>query len=181
MQQHSILGQRLKLSMRRNPLIFTRKETVERLQEVKSFLGNKERLAFRAAKTKFLPEGYDPESDESYYAAPQLEDHYVKFLSERVLTLVSANWFTDLSFRKLSTVDFVCWDLAGHASTGSVIDIAFYPWKRDDNSDTLVATATKFASIWLGTWHHAPVIAWRQAGSAAIKVESPPKYSDLIK
>jgi hypothetical protein len=166
---------------KRNPLIFTRKETVERLQEVKSLLGNKERLAFRAAKTKFVPEGYDPDSDESYFSAPRLEDERIKFLNERILVLTSTGWLKDLSFKKLNAVDFVCWDLAGQASIGSVVDIAFYKWERDGDEYLTDLPATKFASVWLGTWHHAPLVAWRQAKSPAIKVEPLPKYSDLIK
>ena len=164
-----------------NPLRFTRKETVERLQEVKSFLGNKERLAFRAAKVCLLPEGYDPHSDESYFSAPRLQTQHTKFISERALTVTADSWFTDLSFRKLNAVDFVCWDLAGQASIGAVVDIAFYKWERVDDDYIDEVPATKLASVWLGTWHHSPIVAWRQAKSPAIKLESLPKYSDLIK
>jgi hypothetical protein len=167
--------------MRRNSLIFTRKETVERLQEVKSFLGNKERLAFRAAKVCLLPDGYDAHSDESYFTAPRLEACHGKYLSERILAVTAGTWFTDLSFRKLNAIDFVCWDLAGQASIGAVVDIAFYKWERVDDDYVNEVPATKLASVWLGTWHHSPIVAWRQAKSPAIKLESLPKYSDLIK
>lgn len=166
---------------KRNPLIFTRKETVERLQEVKSLLGNKERLAFKNAKTRFLPDGYDAESDESYFSAPRLAAEHERFLRERVLVLTANDWFKDLSFRKLNAVDFVCWDLAGQATIGTVIDIAFYKWERVNDDYVDEVPATKFASVWLGSWHYSPIIAWRQAKSPAIKLESLPKYSDLIK
>jgi hypothetical protein len=166
---------------KRNSLCFTRKETVERLQEVKSFLGNKERLAFRAAKVCLLPEGYDAHSDESYFSAPRLEAEHTKFLGERALTVTASNWFADLSFRKLNAIDFVCWDLAGQASIGAVVDIVFYKWERVDDGYIDEVPATKLASVWLGTWHHSPIVAWRHAKSATIKLESLPKYSDLIK
>jgi len=166
---------------KRNSLIFTRKETVDRLQETKSFLGNKERLAFRATKLQLLPADYDADSDESYFSAPRLEDFHLQSLRERITCLVSTQWFTDFSFRKLNAVDFVCWDLAGQAPVGTVVDIAFYKWERNGDDYLNDVPATKFASVWLGTWHHAPIVAWRRANSTVIKFESLPKYSDLIK
>jgi hypothetical protein len=166
---------------KRSPLVFTRKETVDRLQEVKNFLGNKERLAFRATKLRFLPANYDAGSDESYFSSPKLEEFCVQSLKERIACMIRDQWFTDVSFRKLNAVDFVCWDLAGQAPAGTVIDIAFYKWERSGDDYLNNIPATKFASVWLGTWHHAPVVVWRQAGSSVIKTEIPPAYSDLIK
>jgi hypothetical protein len=166
---------------KRNPLTFTRKETVDRLQEVKNFLGNKERLAFRATKLQILPAGYDASSDDSYFSAPKLEDFYVQSLKEQISTLTSNQWFTNQSFRKLNAIDFVCWDLAGQAPIGTVVDIAFYKWERNGDEYLTEVPATKFASIWLGTWHHAPVVVWRSAASLAFRVETLPAYSDLIK
>lgn len=169
------------MTMRHNPFRFTRKETVDRLQAVKTLIANKERLAYRAAKVRLLPEGYKPEADESYYAAPKLEDYHVQFLTERAICIASGDWFRDLSFRKLNAVDFVCWDLAGQASIGNVVDIVFYPWERNGDNYINEVPATKLASVWLGTWHHSPIIAWRTAKSPAVKVETLPAYSDLIK
>lgn len=163
----------------RDPLHFTRKETVERLQDVKSYIGNKERLAFRFSKLQWLPDGYLPGHDESYYAAPKLEAERIQLLRDRVTILTADHWNDDRSFRKLPAVDFVCWDLGGQASIGLVIDIGFYSYVRHDKPED--ETGTKFASVWLGTWHHAPILAWRHAKSPSITVDSLPKYSDLIK
>ena len=160
---------------------FTRKETVERLQDVKSYIGNKERLAFRFSKLLWLPNGYLPGHDESYYAAPKLEADRIKLLRDRGTIPTVEHGNDDRSFKKLPAVDFVCWDLGGYASIGSVIDIGFYSWKKPDCNEIHEAVGTKFASVWLGTWHHAPILAWRLAKSPAITVDSLPKYSDLIK
>lgn len=165
----------------RDPLRFTRKETVERLQDVKSYIGNKERLAFRYSKLQWLPEGYLPDDDESYYSAPKLESERIQLLGDRVITLTAKHWNDDRSFKKLPAVDFVCWDLGGQASIGLVIDIGFYSWKKPDCSEIHEAVATRLACVWLGTWHHAPLLAWRKAESASINFDSLPKYSDLIK
>ena len=165
----------------RDPLRFTRKETVERLQEVKSYIGNKERLAFRYAKLQWLPEGYLPDDDESYYSAPRLEHERIQLLGERATVLTAKNWNADRSFRRLPAVDFVCWDLGGQASIGLVIDIGFYSYRRHDKVVDDDEKVTKFASVWLGTWHHAPLLAWRKAKPATINFDSLPKYSDLIK
>lgn len=165
----------------RDPLRFTRKETVERLQEVKSYIGNKERLAFRFAKLQWLPDGYLPDDDESYYSAPKLEPERLMLLGKRATILTAKHWNDDRSFRKLNAIDFVCWELGGQASIGLVIDIGFYSYKRHDQPDKEDETGTKFASVWLGTWHHAPILAWRQAKSSSATIDSLPKYSDLIK
>ena len=167
---------------RRDPYWFTRKESVDRLQSVKGLLGNKERLAYRASALTVLPDHYDPLDDKSYYSAPLFPETGCQLLASRLLSLTPDRWLdvkcvnSGLRFRRLPAVDFVCWDLGGRTPIGAIIDLAFYSWKEDSD----LPRASKFASVWLGTWHHCPLVAWRSSNGEHAKFDYLPEFFDLL-
>lgn len=153
----------------RNPRQFTKKETIERLQEVKSYLGNKDRLSFCLSGI-CVPSGYKPEEDESYYAAPQLENSSFKWLADNTRSFIGHDWRNDPRFLSGSASKFVDYSFKDGAVIGQCVVVVFYSYKDGGT--------TKVSSLWLGTWHHAPIVAW--ANSFEIKVNFLPKYIDLI-
>lgn len=170
---------------RRNPSQLTKAETIERTRDAKSYLGNKERIAIRRTGQIYLPSDYNPDSDESYYAAPRLSNSQLDQISQQTVSLVTTDW-SDLKttkFIRTAVVDFVRLSFQTGAAIGETVEIVFYPWKDRDTASKLVAT--KFATLWLGTWHHAPMVAWTagilMVGEINVKVNFLPKYSDLIK
>ena len=161
----------------RNPCRFTKKETIERLQAAKSYLGNKERLAFTQTCSIYVPAGYKPDEDESYYAAPKLSQLDIQCLTDETKGYCSAiysdnyNWRTDCRFKAVNALEFAECEFRKGASIGQSVVIIFYPWKDPDK-------VSKVAALWLGTWHHAPIIVWSNGSN--IKVNSLPQYIDLI-
>jgi hypothetical protein len=176
--------------MAKNPYRFTRKEAIERIKEAKSYLCNKERVAFRTVFTKpseiLLPRGYDPRLDESYYNAPPLSDQSTDLLKSRAsatpgLTEQDVIQCLSKNFYQGSTSDFVDATLK-RALCGSVIELVFYTWVRHDFRPYVQPVVTRFACLWLGTWHHCPIIAWTvMQYHNPVNVEHLPKYIDLIK
>lgn len=165
---------------RRDPARFTRKETIERIQALKSYLAIKERLALRFAPgLSLLPSGYDPSLEESFYLAPRLEQSSIDVIRERLTSLRQSDWWSESSIKKVIASSFVDTELSGSAEIGSVIDIVFYPWKADDMGKRV---ATKYAVFWIGTWHHAPQFSWCNSNSLMqVYTNYLPAYSDLIK
>jgi hypothetical protein len=155
----------------RNPYRFTRKETVERLQATKSYLGNKERLAFMRTQNIYVPAGYRPKDDESYYAAPKLSAFDVQCLTDSAEMYWDYNWKADDRFKAVDSTEFTGESLGNGASIGVSIVVIFYPWKDESK-------VSKVAALWLGTWHHAPVVICNDGSS--IKTEFLPQYIDLI-
>lgn len=155
----------------RDPRQFTKKETIQRLQEAKGYLGNKERLAFFRTNNVLLPSGYKPDEDESYYAAPKLSEFDIECLINSTKSFVDYNWRNDKRFSAGSAVNFVGSSFGMGAVIGESVAIMFYSWKKD--------ATTKVASLWLGTWHHAPIIVW---GSRLdnVRIDFLPSYIDLI-
>lgn len=126
----------------------------------------------------YLPAGYEPDKDESYYAAPKLSEFAIQCLTDDTKGFLGHNWRADNRFRMLNAMEFVDWEFHGGASIGESVVIVFYPWK--DKTKT-----SKVVTLWLGTWHHAPLVAWTGGILAAgkdpkIKVDFLPKYTDLI-
>lgn len=161
----------------RDPRRFTRKETIERLQEAKSYLGNKERLAFMRTGSVYIPAGYKPDDDESYYAAPKLSEFDLQCLADETKSFIGHNWRADNRFRILNAVEFADWEFGRGASIGESVVIVFYPWK--DKTKT-----SKIATLWLGTWHHSPLVAWTGGifaiGNPKVRVDYLSNYIDLV-
>jgi len=155
----------------RNPYRFTRKETIARLQAAKSYLGNKERLAFMQTLSISVPPGYRPEDDESCYAAPKLSSFDVQCLVDWTEAHSNYNWRNDARFKALNAVEFTELKFRKGASIGESVVIIFYPWKDEER-------VSKVATLWLGTWHHAPLVAW--SDGSEVKTEFLPEYIDLI-
>jgi hypothetical protein len=155
----------------RNPYRFTRKETVARLQATKSYLGNKERLAFTQTFSIYIPAGYKPGEDESYYAAPKLSAFDIQCLTYDTESYCNYDWRADSRFRAFTATEFTEFAFNKGASIGESVVIIFYPWKDESR-------VSKVATLWLGTWHHAPIVVWSDGSS--IKTDSLPEYIDLI-
>ena len=160
----------LDMAKTRNPLRFTRKETIARLQAAKSYLGDKERLAFMRTKSVYLPEGYKPTEDESFYCAPRLSSLDIQCLTDEAARYCGYNWRANDECYAGDSIEFTAHILLNAASIGQVVVIFFYPWVNDK--------ATKVAALWLGTWHHAPVVAW--SDGSKVSVDFLPQYIDLI-
>jgi hypothetical protein len=155
----------------RNPYRFTRKETIERLQAAKSYFGNKERLAFMRTQSIYVPAGYRPKDDESYYAAPRLSAFDVQCLADSAEMYWDYNWKADDRFKAVDSTEFTGQSLGNGASIGASIVVIFYPWKDESK-------VSKAVALWLGTWHHAPIAVCSDGSS--IKIDSLPQYIDLI-
>lgn len=155
----------------RNPYRFTRKETVARLQATKSYLGNKERLAFMQTCSIYVPTGYKPTEDESYYAAPKLSEFDIRCLTDDTESYCNYDWRADNRFMAFNAIEFTESAFNRGASIGESVVIIFYPWKDESK-------VSKVATLWLGTWHHAPIVVWSNGSS--IKTDSLPEYIDLI-
>lgn len=164
----------------RDPRQLTKRETVKRLQAAKEYLYNKDRIAYMRTNVVCTPNNYNPECDSSYYAAPKLSAIDMRRLADDTLSLVDYGWPDDARFKRTNAAQFVGWCFGSGAVIGETVQLVFYVWKRLDCTAISSLTATKFATLWLGTWHHAPILAWT-AKDLNVKVNSLPKYSDLIK
>jgi hypothetical protein len=164
----------------RDPRQLTKKETIERLQEAKNYLGNKERIAYMRPSEVHTPDRYDPELIDSCYSAPKLHKLALRRMTSDTLLLVDYNWPDDVRFKRVHAAQFVAWCFGHGAVIGETVSLVFYSWKKPDCSVIAQPRATKFATLWLGTWHHAPILVWTDK-TRSVKVDSLPKYSDLIK
>ena len=162
----------------RNPVQFTKKEAVKRLQAAKDFLGNKERIGYMRNNVVYVPHGYDPDCDSSYYAAPRLEAASIDSIVSSTLSLVSCSWDSDVRFKRSHASEFVGWCFRDGIGIGETVSLVFYAWRRPEYSPIAHLEARKFATLWLGTWHHAPLIAWKSSSEAM--VDFLPQYIDLI-
>lgn len=128
-------------------------------------------------KNVYLPAGYDPEDDESYYAAPRLSEFDVQCLTDDTKSFLGYDWRADSRFKMLNAIEFTDWTFGKGAVIGQSVVIVFYPWK--DRTKT-----SKVATLWLGTWHHAPLVVWTGGifaiGDSKIRVDFLSKYIDLI-
>lgn len=161
----------LDMAKTRNPLRFTRKETIARLQAAKNYFGDKERLAFMRTQNIYIPAGYRPSDDKSYYSAPKLSALDIQCLIDSAERYWDYNWKADDRFRAVNSIEFTEQTLGNRASIGASIIVVFYPWKDESK-------VSKVAALWLGTWHHAPIAAWNDGGK--IGVDFLPQYIDLI-
>ena len=171
----------------REPYYFTRKETTERIQEAKVFVCGRERAALRLSfpySIAFVPVGYDPRLEESYYCAPPLSDQWRNSLSKRI---AYANWSlqADSDFERIDVSAFVKSLPDRRAPVGCAVDLLFYKWVRHDLRGNAEDSPTRFATLWLGTWHHCPLLFWRNndvtiKSEALVKVDRLPRYLDLI-
>jgi hypothetical protein len=155
----------------KNPYRFTKKETIVRLQATKNYLGDRERLAFAQTYSIYIPAGYKPNEDESYYAAPKLSAFDIQCLTDDTESCCNYNWKADSRFRAFTATEFTESAFSKGASIGESVVIIFYPWKDESK-------VSKVATLWLGTWHHAPIVVWSDGSS--IKTEFLPQYIDLI-
>ena len=162
---------------KRDPNRFTRIETIHRLKEAKDYLSNKERAAFLPG-TVYLPPGYYALSDENYYAAPRLDLQQKQNLQSYVSLLGRIDWSLNGTFFVGSVSQFVDSRFHLGAPVGTTVDIVYYSWSNLE--------ARKFAALWLGTWHHSPLLVWVKArkpedqAEPVVKFDFLPKYIDLI-
>lgn len=162
---------------KRDPNRFTRIETIHRLKEAKDYLSSKERAAFLPGIV-YLPPRYFAPLDENYYSGPRLEPEQRQDMQSHTLQLSGMDWSLSGPFFVGSVGQFV--DSRFHLGTpvGTTVDIVYYSWSNLE--------ARKFATLWLGTWHHAPLLVWIQAKKPnvstepAVKFDFLPKYIDLI-
>lgn len=122
-----------------------------------------------------LPDGYNPSFEQSWYSAPRLSESELRSLSKCATAFVGHSWKVDARFMASNAIEFTDWAFHNGASIGEVIVIIFYPWREK-------CSTAKVAALWLGTWHHAPLVAWTTSLPAVqdIKVEALPRYIDLI-
>lgn len=166
------------MGRRRDPDRFTRKETIERLKAAKDYLSNKERASFVKGRTLELPPGYDSTLDESYYCAPRLNAKQRHRLYLHTLELTDLRSINGTQFFVGSVSHFVSCEFDLGAPIGATIDIAYYSWSNLE--------VHKLATLWLGTWHHAPLLVWAKVGelgdstAPTVKFSPLPKYMDLI-
>lgn len=165
------------MSRKRDPNRFTRKETVERLKEAKDYLANKERAAF-VKGTVYLPPRYYSTLDESYFCSYRLDSGQQRGLHDNTLKLVTVTSLAGTNFFAGSVAQFVDSTFELGAPIGMTFDIAYYAWSNLE--------VRKLATLWLGTWHHAPLLVWAKAPKAGdqtqpvVKFNPLPKYMDLI-
>ena len=166
---------------KRDPNRFTRIETIHRLKEAKDYLSNKERAAFLPG-TVYLPPRYYAPLDENYYAAPRLDLQQKQDMQSHTLQLSGMDWGFRLLFGGTffvgSVSQFVDSRFHLGAPVGTTVDIVYYSWSNLE--------ARKFATLWLGTWHHSPLLVWTKAkkpedqAEPVVKFDFLPKYIDLI-
>lgn len=155
--------------MKRDPVFFTKREAIARLQAAKSLLAIRERVAFGRTGCTLGILGYDPEAEESFYKAPPLGEGAISWLGDCALAAEDAGrWESPSSASPAS--QFVGSNFYGRVPIGEVVKLLFFAWGK--------SSATKAAALWLGTWHHAPIVACCNAGK--LTVQSLPAYSDLI-
>lgn len=160
--------------MKRDLQRFTKVETAARLGEAKSFLGNKERLAFLRTGFRYLPMYYYPEKFESFYSSPRLSQYSVESMIAEVKDLMDHPWMRESRFRTGTAASFVDLEFHKGAAIGETVAIVFYPY----GPAPIDEKPQKAAMLWLGTWHHAPLVAWSANGRASSTFL--PKYVDLI-
>lgn len=160
--------------MKRDLHRFTKVETAARLGEAKSFLGNKERLAFLKTGIRYLPMNYCPEKFESFYSSPKLSQCAINSMITEVKDLVNHPWMRESQFRTGTAASFVDLEFHKGAAIGETVAIVFYPYGPTPENQR----PQKAAMLWLGTWHHAPLVAWSASGKASSACL--PKYIDLI-
>ena len=166
------------MARKRDPNRFTRKETIERLKAAKDYLSNKERASFVKGRTLELPPGYDPNLDESYYCAPRLSLEQQHKLYLHTAKFIGSDSINISQFFVGSVSHFIACEFDLGAPIGATIDIAYYSWSNLE--------VRRLATLWLGTWHHTPLIAWAKVGKLgdstepAIRFDYLPKYMDLI-
>jgi hypothetical protein len=165
----------------RDPFKFTQREMRRRLKDAKDFLANKERVRFICSAAQICVPGYDPESIDAFLckAGVDLEilRSYLVTAQSRYKMIVSDN--VQLNSES-SPTNYVKRD--GQPTTvGIVVPILFYPFTSLD--------ITRYAVCWIGTWHHAPVIAWTadSVAKTGSEIKEPPimcqklpAHSDLL-
>jgi hypothetical protein len=166
------------MGRRRDPDRFTRKETIERLKAAKDYLSSKERASFARGRILELPPGYDSTLDESYYCAPRLNLEQQRKLYLHTVELADLRSINATQFFVGSVSHFVSCEFDLGAPIGTTIDIAYYSWSNLE--------VHKLATLWLGTWHHTPLLVWIKASKPVdstgptVKFSPLPKYMDLI-
>lgn len=174
---------------------FTKKETIERIQEARRYLerGVRSRAAYSRVNMTMTPRGYVPTEIESSFSAPPLEPDYRNLLISGayrtsregygVLSLIREK----IMFRGTSK-DFV--ESFGttlddqKASFGEVFDIVTTPFHDPGRKEFLSGIkprkiAISFCRLWIGTPHHAPIgyFTWCDRPGTLHTLE---KYTDLL-
>jgi hypothetical protein len=155
---------------KRNPRVFTIKEMNQRLKVAKDYIATNDRVRL-IHSNDCIALDYDSESIDAFLTKERL-DH--SLLQDAVFgVIVDYVFASDIPNYKFATDPFTfCRAKDQSRDVGLVVPMVFHR----PNSDLI----TKHAACWLGTWHHAPVIAWNNRKEAEIKVEKLPFYSDLL-
>lgn len=156
---------------KRSPHLLTKKEVNERLKSAKDYISLNERVRIKHSSRVLLLPGYDPESVDACLHTKSVDDG---LLSAFVKTFSQAQDRLTPEFLEETDPDPYTFSRKSSNARhiGSVIYIALYS-----------ATTSKIrthACCWIGTWHHAPVLAWKPVPAVKIRVEKLPSYSDLM-
>lgn len=156
----------------RDPVLFTRNELVERLKAAKEYIGNKERIAYLLFNHKILIDDYDPTDDDSFFRRTNLDTSWMTKHVEEMFGKYQT--VADLP-RHFSGPTYCVANQPHLREICSVVPIAMFPYKG--------LRITKCGVLWVGTWHYAPVLAWKSTSIVSdrpITIEKLPAYSDLI-
>lgn len=153
----------------RNPFRLTKKEVIERLDATKKFLYNRERVSYFSSSVVIPVPNYDPEDDSSFYSAESMNSGELLDVLNHMISAYPD--VVDVPFTFNEKGKFV--NSRDHITMiGSTVGLLFYPY-----SSSLI---TKHCALWIGTWHHSPIVYWRASDTKKIRCEKIPQYADLI-
>jgi hypothetical protein len=148
---------------------FTKIEVIRRIKEAKSYLGNKDRIFIGRAIDVVPVLGYDPLSDDSYWNSKTMDIDYLKMLLAATLPRVKA---LDFSCSVSAPKSYLAFE-ERHLEFGLTVPIMFYPFSQKKDTK-------KYSLLWLGTWHHAPIVVWKEDKWVRFNGEKLPHYIDLL-
>lgn len=158
----------------RKPGRLTNKELNERLKSAKDYIANKERVKFIHSVSFIDLLEYNPNDVSAFLCKEKLN---LKLLEEELLTVIRiypSLYALDSPLGDRSSPDPFTYskDKEQSKNIGLLVPMLFYPYAS--------GVITKHAICWVGTWHHAPCIAWCARNTFQIKSERLPSYSDLL-
>ena len=161
--------------MARNQFVFTLREMHGRLRAAKSFLAANDRVRYVRSDSSICVPNYDPESIDAFLCKSGVD---TDILSSFVLDLprICSSVEDSVVCSEPDPISFTE-NPRQPRKIGLVVPMLFY--------ERPASVIRLYAALWLGTWHHAPVIAWGNAallkkGSATIMCQKLPAYSDLL-
>lgn len=156
---------------KRNPFAFTLKEMNERLKQAKDYISAGERVLFAHSDKNIALPDYDPESIDAFLTKSRLR--FSDLDRELLNTAVAFDCLSNVVQNTSPDPFTYCRNKTQSRKVGTVVPMFFYKPGRD--------RVLRYAVCWLGTWHHAPVIAWTDRSAInGRKIESLPFYSDLL-